>query len=68
MRITAVLIGIMLLVILLAVFREALSGPVFRAEDHPDYEACLRAIPAEWLPGSMDRSGAEDACHYVHRR
>lgn len=66
--ITVALIGLMLLVILAALFREALSGPTFRAEDHPDYPSCLQAIPPEWGPGSMDRTGAEQACFYVHRR
>ena len=51
-----------------ALFMEAASGPTFRAEDHPDLQACMRAIPAEWGPGSLQRDGAEQACMYVHGR
>ena len=54
--------------IVVALMREATSGPVFRAEDHASYEECLAAIPAEWEAGSLARSGAQDACGYVHAR
>lgn len=66
--ITAGVLALALAIILAVLFVEATSGPTFRAEDHASYEACLAAIPAEWQPGSLPRSGAEDACHYVHRR
>lgn len=48
-----------------ALLREASSGATFRAGDHATYEACIRAIPAEWRQGSLERSGAEDACGYL---
>ena len=66
--ITAGFLALALAIILAVLFIEATSGPTFRAEDHASYEACLAAIPPEWAPGSLPRSGAEDACHYVHRR
>lgn len=66
--ITAVVLTAMVAVILLMLLRKAASGPTFRAADHASYEECLRNIPAEWGPGSLERSGAEDACLYVHRR
>lgn len=66
--ITAVILVAIVAVIVIALLVEAGSGPTFRAEDHASYEECVRNIPAEWGPGSMQRSGAEDACHYVHRR
>ena len=50
-----------------ALVRQAASGPTFRAEDYATYSECLAGIPAEWGPGSLDRSGAEDACGYVHQ-
>lgn len=57
-----------IVVIMVALFREALSGPTFRAEDYGSYEECIRGIPAEWRPGSLEQSGAEASCHYVHQR
>lgn len=57
-----------LVIIGVVLFMEATSGPTFRAEDHDSYEECMRNIPLEWGPGSLPRTGAEDACHYVHRR
>ena len=62
----AVLAGVVVLVVI-ALFREAASGPTFRAGDYGSYQECIRNIPAEWGPGSLQRSGAEDACLYVHR-
>jgi hypothetical protein len=53
--------------IVVALLREAATGPTFRAEDHAGYDDCLRAIPVEWRPGSLERMGAESACLYVHR-
>ena len=66
--ITAAVLAVVVVIIVAALFSEAAAGPSFRAEDHATYQECLRNIPAEWGPGSMQRSGAEDACHYVHRR
>lgn len=66
--ITGGVLGVVVLVILAALFREAAAGPSFRAQDHATYQECLRNIPPEWGAGSLQRSGAEDACHYVHRR
>jgi hypothetical protein len=66
--ITALVLGLALLVVIAALFMEAASGPTFRAEDHDSYAECIRNIPAEWGPGSLQRAGAEDACMYVHGR
>ena len=66
--ITAALLAAVTVVIIVALMREATSGPVFRAEDHADYSGCMAAIPPEWQQGSLERSGAEDACRYVHLR
>ena len=63
--------GILLVVaiaIVVALMMEATSNPTFRAEDHADHSACIAAIPPEWGPGSLERTGAEDACRYVHQR
>ena len=66
--ITAAVLVVVTIVIVAALMREATSGPVFRAEDHADYQSCVAAIPGEWEPGSLPRSGAEDACRYEHAR
>ncbi|HUG02343.1 MAG TPA: hypothetical protein VML95_10790 [Longimicrobiales bacterium] len=66
--VTAAVLAAAIGVIVLALFLETGSGPTFRAEDYDSYEECIRNIPAEWAPGSLPRSGAEDACFYVHRR
>ena len=65
---TAVLLIVLAIGIVAALMVEATSGPTFRAEDHADHAACVAGIPAEWGPGSLERSGAEDACRYVHLR
>ena len=65
--VSAVAMVVTIGLITLALFIEAGSGPTFRAGDHDSYRECIRNIPAEWGPGSLQRSGAEDACHYVHR-
>lgn len=65
--ITIAVLALMLTVIVWALFREAGQGATFRAEDYDSYEECIRNIPTEWGPGSLPRSGAEDACHYIHR-
>ena len=66
--ITAAVLVATIVIIVIALLMEASSGPTFRAEDHANYQECIRNIPAEWGPGSLQRSGAEDACMYVHRR
>lgn len=66
--ITAAALAVIVVLIIVALFMEASRGPSFRAEDHASYEECMANIPAEWGPGSFQRSGAEDACMYVHRR
>lgn len=48
-------------------YREAASGPTFRAGDFDTYAECIRNIPREWLPNSLERQGAETACLYVHQ-
>ena len=63
----AVLVGA-LVAIIIALFMEAAAGPTFRAEDYESVQECMRAIPAEWGPGSLQRDGAEQACMYVHGR
>jgi hypothetical protein len=66
--ITAVVLALVVAAILVALFMETASGPSFRAEDYASYEECMAGIPSEWGPGSLQRSGAEDSCLYVHRR
>lgn len=61
------ILALFLLVAIIMVFREAFRGPTFRAEDHASFADCVAAIPREWGQGSMERSGAETACMYVHR-
>ena len=56
-----------MIAIVAALLVEAAAGPTFRAADHATYEACVRNIPSEWAPGSIQRTGAEDACRHVHR-
>jgi hypothetical protein len=65
---TAAVLAAALAIILLALWAETGSGPSFRAEDYDSYQECMRSIPDEWGPGTLARSGAEDACHYAHRR
>jgi hypothetical protein len=65
-KITAVLLVLMVVGLIAALFHEAASGPTFRAEDHDNYGECMRNIPREWLPNSLERQGAEAACAFVH--
>jgi hypothetical protein len=67
-QITVVFLVAVVLVLLAALVHEAASGPTFRAEDHDNYAECLRNIPREWLPNSLERQGAETACMFVHQR
>ncbi len=66
--ITAAVLALIIGAIVVALFLEASAGPSFRAEDYSSHQECLRNIPAEWGPGSIQRSGAEEACMYVHQR
>lgn len=66
--ITAAALAIMVAAIIAALLMEAGSGPTFRPQDYESYDECMRNIPSEWAPNSLQRSGAEDACMYVHRR
>jgi hypothetical protein len=66
--ITAAVLAAIAIAITIALFLEAAAGPVFRAEDYASYQECMRNIPMEWGPGSMQRSGAEESCLYVHGR
>jgi hypothetical protein len=66
--ITGILLAAVVVVIIAALLAQAASGPTFRAEDHATYEECMAAIPGAWPPGSLERTGAEDACRYVHRQ
>lgn len=66
--ITALVLGLTVVAITVALLMEANQGPSFRAEDHANLEECLRNIPVEWAPGTMQREGAQDACRYVHGR
>lgn len=66
--ISAVVLAAVLAGIVLALFLETSRGPTFTAADYESYEECLRNIPSEWAPGSLQRSGAEESCFFVHRR
>lgn len=65
---TAVVLGLMLIAVTVALLLEANQGPTFRPGDYDTLQECLANIPAEWAPGSMQRDGAVDACGYVHGR
>lgn len=64
--VTALVLGLALVGITIALLVEANRGPSFRAEDYDSLQECLAGIPAEWGPGTMHREGAQDACRYVH--
>ena len=59
-------VAAIVVVIVVALLRHAASGPTFRAEDYDTFPDCMAGIPAEWPAGSLERSGAENACRYVH--
>jgi hypothetical protein len=48
--------------------REATHGTTFRAAEHATLQECMQNIPREWLPGSLERTRAEAACHHEHDR
>lgn len=64
--VTALVLGLIVIGITVALLIEASRGPSFRAEDYESLQECLANIPAEWAPGSMNRDGAEQACRFVH--
>lgn len=66
--ITALVLGLTIIGITVALLIETNRGPSFRAEDYDSLQECIASIPAEWAPGSMHRDGAEEACRYVHGR
>jgi hypothetical protein len=67
-RITIIVLGAAFIAVTVLVMREALGGTTFRAGDYDTYDECIANIPREWLPGSLERSGAETACHYEAQR
>lgn len=67
-KLTLLLLGLVVVVIVGALFVEMSRGPTFRAADHANMDECVRNIPAEWRPGSLEYDGAEAACYYVHVR
>lgn len=67
-RFTLVVLAATVAVILGALFLETSRGPTFRAADHADMGECVRNIPREWRPGSLEYDGAETACYYIHVR
>lgn len=64
--ITALVLGLIIVGITIALLVEANRGPSFRPEDFNSLQECLANIPVEWGPGTMQRDGAEEACRYVH--
>jgi len=67
-QITAAFLVVVVVGLIALLYREAVSGPMFRAEDYDTYAECMHNIPREWLPNSLERQGAETACLYVHQR
>lgn len=66
--ITALVLGLTIIGITVALLIETNQGPSFRAEDYESLEECMANIPAEWGPDTMQRDGAEESCRYVHDR
>lgn len=64
--ITMLVLGGVIVVLTMALLREAASGPTFRAADYDSYGECVAAIP--FAPGSLEQSGSEAACRYEHER
>jgi hypothetical protein len=67
-RFTLVFLAATVAIILGALIMETSRGPTFRAADHADMGECVRNIPREWRPGSLEYTGAESACYYIHVR
>lgn len=67
-KLTALVLGATVVVILGALYLETSTGPTFRAADHADMTECVENIPREWAPGTLEYDGAETACYYIHVR
>jgi hypothetical protein len=67
-RISLAVLTAALVFVAVLVVREGLSGVTFRAGDYDSIQECLANIPREWLPGSMEHTRSEQACHYEARR
>jgi hypothetical protein len=65
-KLTLLVLALVTIGIMAALMREAAENPAFRAADYESLGECLRNIPAEWLDGSIERTGAETACRHVH--
>jgi hypothetical protein len=63
---TPLVLALALVVIVGFVAYYAFSGATFRADDYATYEECIRNIPREWGPGSLERTRAEAACVHLH--
>jgi hypothetical protein len=62
-----VLVGSLVLVAVL-VTRYGMGGPTFRASEYATLQECMANIPREWGLGSLERTRAEQACHYEAQR
>lgn len=67
-RFTLVVLFATVAIIFTALVVQTTRGPTFRAADHANMEECVRNIPSEWRPGSLEYDGAETSCYYVHVR
>ncbi len=65
-KLTLLVLALATIGIMAALMREAAENPVFRAADYESLGECLQNIPAEWLDGSIERTGAETACRHIH--
>lgn len=67
-KLTALLLLLVVVLVLVALFRFTASGPTFRAADYPTLAECMRSVPLEWAPGSLERERAERACQHEERQ
>ena len=65
-KVTLLILALVAAGIMAALMREATENPTFRPADYASLQECLRNIPTEWLEGSLERTGAETSCGYVH--
>ena len=63
-KLTVALLLLVMVLVLVALFRFTAAGPRFRAADYPTLAECMRAIPPEWRPGTIERGRAERACQH----
>ena len=63
-KLTAVLLLLVIVLVVVALFRFTAAGPRFRAADYSTLAECMRAIPQEWRPGTIERERAERACQH----